>query len=226
MSIDISRFIDTAAWSAGLSDEQLDRVKQDASVQHYRTGEVVCQRGSAPQHWLGVIEGALRIDAVDGGGRCVAFSSVFAGAWLGVGAILNRQPRPYAVSAVRPSVVTLVPLATFQWLLDDSRHFSRWVIDQMIARLDQDLALIGNLLLSYSEPRSGWQEGPRSLPSLAQEAALKKEHALRQCIQAISMMRKQILQSSDSSQAASEAMAALLCAADEAEASAWNALRP
>ncbi|HKU24119.1 MAG TPA: cyclic nucleotide-binding domain-containing protein [Candidatus Sulfotelmatobacter sp.] len=225
MSIDLSRFIDSAAWSAGLSDEQLDRVKQDASVQRYLTGEVVCQRGSAPQHWLGVVEGALRIDAVDGSGRSIAFSNVFAGAWLGVGAILNRQPRPYAVSAVRASVVALVPLATFQWLLDDSRQFSRWVIDQLKARLDQDLALIENLLLSYGETRSGWQEGPRSFPSLAQEGELKKDQALRQCIKAISMLRNQILQPSDSSQPAGETMAALLCAADEAEASAWSALR-
>lgn len=152
MTIDLSRFIDSAAWSAGLSDEQLDRIRQDACVQRYLAGEVVCQRGSTPQHWLGVIEGALRIDAVDGGGRSVAFSSVFAGSWLGVGAVLNRQPRPYAVSAVRASVVALVPLATFQWLLDDSRQFSRWVTDQLNARLDQDLALIENLLLRYGEP--------------------------------------------------------------------------
>lgn len=225
MSIDLSRFIDTAAWSAGLSDEQLDRVKQDASVQRYLTGEVVCQRGSAPQHWLGVIEGALRIDAVNGNGRRVAFSSVFTGGWLGVGAILNRQPRPYAVSAARSSLVALVPLATFQWLLDDSRQFSRWVIDQLNARLDQDLALIENLLLSYGEPRSGWQERTRSVPSLAQEGELKKDQALRQCIKAISMMRNKVLQPSDSSQPVGETMAALLCAADEAEASAWSALR-
>lgn len=39
------------------------------------------------------------------------------------------------------------------------------------------------------------------------------------------MMRKQILQPSDSAQAARETMVALLCVADEAEASAWNALR-
>lgn len=226
MSIDLSRFIDTAAWSAGLSDGQLDRVKQDASVQRYLAGEVVCQCGSAPQHWLGVIEGALRIDAVGGDGRGVAFSSVFCGGWLGVGAILNRQPRPYAVTAASASLVALVPLTTFQWLLDDSRQFSRWVIDQLNARLDQDLALIENLLLSYAEPRSGWQEAPRSFASHAQEGELKKDQALRQCIKAISMMRNQILQPSDSSRAAGETMAASLCAADEAEASAWHALRP
>ncbi|AQV96602.1 cyclic nucleotide-binding domain-containing protein [Cupriavidus necator] len=225
MSIDFSQFIDTAAWSAGLSDEQLDRVKQDASVQRYLAGEVVCQRGSTPQHWLGVIEGALRIDAVGDDGRRVAFSSVFCGGWLGVGAILNRQPGPYAVSAARASLVVLVPLATFQWLLDDSRQFSRWVIDQLNVRLDQDLALIENLLLCYGEPRSGWQEVTSSFQSLAQEGELKKDQALMQCIKAISMMRNQILQPSDSSQPTGETMAALLCAAGEAEASAWNALR-
>jgi CRP-like cAMP-binding protein len=37
--------------------------------------------------------------------------------------------------AIRASTVAFVPRATFQWLIDESRPFSRWLIEQLNARL-------------------------------------------------------------------------------------------
>jgi CRP/FNR family cyclic AMP-dependent transcriptional regulator len=64
--------------------------------------------------------------------------------------VLKGEPRPYAVVAIRDSTVAFLPRATFQWLIDDSRPFSRWVIDQLNARLGHYVALIESV--RFHEP--------------------------------------------------------------------------
>jgi len=139
---DLVRFIEASAWRAGLSDEQIERVNREAFARSYKAGATVCARGSPSLHWLGVIAGILKVDTVSTDGRSTTFAGVPAGAWFGEGAVLKGEPRPYAVIAIRDSTVAFLPRATFQWLIDESRPFSRWVIDQLNARLGHYVALI------------------------------------------------------------------------------------
>jgi CRP-like cAMP-binding protein len=139
---DLNRFIDASAWRAGLSDDQVERVKREAYARSYEPGATVLARGSPSVHWLGVVEGILKVDTVSADGRSTTFAGVPAGAWFGEGAVLKGEPRPYAVVAIRNSTVAFVPRATFQWLIDESRPFSRWLIEQLNARLGHYVGLI------------------------------------------------------------------------------------
>jgi len=142
ISPNLRRFIETSVWRTGLSDDQVERVNREAFARNYQAGATVCARGSPSLHWLGVIEGILKVDTVSIDGRSTTFAGVPSGAWFGEGAVLKGEPRPYAVVAIRDSTVAFLPRATFQWLIDDSRPFSRWVIDQLNARLGHYVALI------------------------------------------------------------------------------------
>ncbi len=139
---DLRSFVETSAWRTGLTDDQIERVHREAFARSYQAGATVCARGSPAIHWLGVIEGILKVDTVSVDGRSTTFAGVPSGAWFGEGAVLKGEPRPYAVVAIRDSTVAFLPRATFQWLIDDSRPFSRWVIDQLNARLAHYVALI------------------------------------------------------------------------------------
>jgi len=139
---DLSRFLAASAWRAGLTDAQIDRVNREAYARSYAAGATVCPRGSPSMHWLGVIDGMLKVDTVSADGRNTTFAGIPAGSWFGEGAVLKGEPRPYAVVAIRDSNVAFLPRATFQWLIDESRPFSRWVIDQLNARLGHYVALI------------------------------------------------------------------------------------
>jgi len=147
---DLSRFIEASAWRAGLSDEQLQRVHRDAFARRYQAGATVCPRGSPSVHWLGVMEGMLKVDTVAVDGRSTTFADVPSGAWFGEGAVLKGEPRPYSVVAISDSTVAFLPRSTFQWLIDESRPFSRWLIDQLNARLGHYVALIESF--RFQEP--------------------------------------------------------------------------
>lgn len=146
-------FVLSSSWSAGLTDEQLEKVGRDMFLRTYAAGATVCARGAPSVHWLGVVEGMLKVDTVAADGRSTTFAGVSSGAWFGEGAVLKGEPRPYAVVAIRESKVAFLPRDTFQWLIDESRFFSRWVIDQLNARLGHYVEFIEILRFSEANVR-------------------------------------------------------------------------
>jgi CRP/FNR family cyclic AMP-dependent transcriptional regulator len=146
-SIKLNEFIEASSWSGALTPAQRDRVRLECSMRAFDAGSTVCLRGSPAMHWMGVVEGMLKVDTVLADGRSTTFAGVPAGAWFGEGAALKGELRPYAVVAIGDSKVAFMPRATFLWLIDESRPFSRWVIDQLNARLGHYVALVESFRL-------------------------------------------------------------------------------
>jgi CRP/FNR family cyclic AMP-dependent transcriptional regulator len=180
---DLNRFIEASAWRVGLTDDQIARVNREAYARSYAAGATVCPRGSPSMHWLGVIDGMLKVDSVSIHGRSTTFAGVPAGAWFGEGAVLKGEPRPYAVVAIRDSTVAFLPRSTFQWLIDDSRPFSRWVIDQLNARLGHYVALIETLRFQEATGRVAYclaeMFNPHLYPTTQPRLALSHEEVAK-----------------------------------------------
>jgi CRP/FNR family cyclic AMP-dependent transcriptional regulator len=153
LSVELQTFISRSAWSANLTQEQLARVQQDAFQRSYSAGALICHRGTPADQWIGVIQGLVKVDTVSKDGRATTFAGVPAGCWFGEGAVLKDEPRPYSVVALRDSEVVLIPRSTFEWLLDNSHSFSRFVIDQLNARCGYYVGLVGNLRLHKASAR-------------------------------------------------------------------------
>ena len=59
------------------------------------------------------------------------------GGWFGEGTVLKNEVYRYNIQALRSSVVAGIPAATFNWLLDRSIGFNRFVMNQLNERLGQ-----------------------------------------------------------------------------------------
>lgn len=153
ISAEFESLIVHAPWSASLTGAQLARVRQDAYERDYPAGATVCHRGIVADHWLGVIDGLVKVDTVTKGGRQTTFAGVPAGSWFGEGALLKAELRPYSVVTLRDSKIGFVPRRTFEWLLDDSHPFCRFLIDQLNARCGYYVALIENARLHEAPAR-------------------------------------------------------------------------
>jgi CRP/FNR family cyclic AMP-dependent transcriptional regulator len=143
----LMEFLVASPWREGLTQEQFDRVCADAVTRTFLAGATICLRESPSEHWLAVVDGLVKVDTVSADGRATTFAGVPGGAWFGEGAVLKGEPRPYAVVAIRDSTVAFVPRATFLWLMDNSHSFSRWLINQLNARLGYYVALVEGLRL-------------------------------------------------------------------------------
>jgi CRP/FNR family cyclic AMP-dependent transcriptional regulator len=146
-------FLAASSWMAVLGAEQRQRIKDEVSIRRFRAGETVCLRNSPALHWLGVAEGMLKLENIAEDGRASTFAGVPSGAWFGEGAVLKGEPRPYTVVAIQDSVVVFLPRQAFLGLLESSLAFSRWLIDQLNARLAHYVALVENLRLNSTTAR-------------------------------------------------------------------------
>lgn len=132
----------------GLTPDQANRVHRDVTMRAFDAGATVAARGAPSLHWIGVVEGMLKVETVTAGGKSASFIGVPAGAWVGEGSVIKGELRPYDVVAIRDSVVAFMPRATFQWLMQDSHAFSAWLIGQLNARLGHFIAMVQSLRLN------------------------------------------------------------------------------
>jgi len=144
----LREFLDGTSWVCGLTASQIDRVYHDVTARAYPNGATVLAAGTPSQQWVGVVGGMLKLETVNVDGRRTTFASVPAGAWLGEGAVLKGEPRPYNIVAIGDSVVATMPRTTFLWLLAESHPFALWMIQQLNTRLGYYVALVQSFRLN------------------------------------------------------------------------------
>lgn len=134
--------IRNTAWARSLTAEQLARVEADVTERFVPAGGYACRKGEPVEHWVGAIDGLLKMSSVSPAGKIITFTGVLGGAWFGEGSLLKDTPRQYDVIALRDTRLALMPRATFQWLLDNSIGFNRFVMTLLNERLGMFISLV------------------------------------------------------------------------------------
>jgi len=129
-------------WAESLETAALDRAMRETVVREVNPGESVCRVGEAVEYWNGVIDGLVKINKISVEGKSITFTGVPRGGWWGEGSLIKREARRYDVTALRKSRVAYMPRATFEWLIDNSIPFNKFLIKQLNERLGQFIAAI------------------------------------------------------------------------------------
>ena len=79
----------------------------------------------------------MKVSVGNAEGKVASLTGVPAGGWIGEGSLLKREVRKYDIVALRDSVVARLPAATFDWLLDTSIPFNRYLLHQLNERVAQ-----------------------------------------------------------------------------------------
>jgi CRP/FNR family cyclic AMP-dependent transcriptional regulator len=129
-------------WANALTAEQMARVETDMIERFAPAGSYVCRKGDPVDHWMGVTNGLLKMSSMSPEGKTVTFTGMLAGGWFGEGSLLKTEARKYDVVALRDSHLAFMPRATFNWLLDNSIPFNRFLLMQLNARLGLFISLV------------------------------------------------------------------------------------
>jgi CRP/FNR family transcriptional regulator, cyclic AMP receptor protein len=132
--------IDAIPWIRLLLPRERDKALAGLQVTQADLGEYVCHAGKPVKYWLGLIDGLLKMSADNVEGLTMTFTGVPPGGWFGEGTCIKREPYRYNIQALRKSVIAGIPLETFQWLLDNSLGFNRFIMHQLNERLGQFIA--------------------------------------------------------------------------------------
>ena len=129
-------------WARSLSPAQLSRVEAETVVRDLPVGVPVCRKGEAVEHWIGVVDGLVKMTSVTPEGKTTTFTGVTSGGWFGEGSLLKDRTRKYDVVTLRESRVAYMPRTTFEWLLDTDIGFNRFLLMQLNERLAQFIAMV------------------------------------------------------------------------------------
>ncbi|HEY9095905.1 MAG TPA: Crp/Fnr family transcriptional regulator [Hydrogenophaga sp.] len=132
--------LDQIPWLEGLTAEERARAQADLMVTQAQSGDYICRIGRPVTYWFGLIEGLLKMSNDDSLGPQVTFTGVAPGGWFGEGTALKHEQYRYNIQALRRSLVAGIPIETFDWLLDHSLGFNRFVMRQLNERLGQFIA--------------------------------------------------------------------------------------
>ncbi|MFJ3046472.1 Crp/Fnr family transcriptional regulator [Herbaspirillum chlorophenolicum] len=179
LSPELTTLLEKSRWPATLTADQMDRLRHDIYEKSFPSGAIIYPRGTPADHWFGLIEGMIKVDTVAQDGRSTTFAGVPSGSWFGEGAVLKNEPRPYSIVAIRDSKLAFVPKQTFEWLLQQSTSFSRFVIDQLNWRCGYYVALVENRRLREASARVAFclseLFNPQLYPSTEQTLPLSQE---------------------------------------------------
>lgn len=127
-------------WLHHLQPAEQARVLPQIVVGDAQPGDHVCRYGRSPTYWFGVVDGLLKMSTESAQGNSVTYTGLPSGGWFGEGTAIKQEPYRYNVQALRKSVVAGLPIEGFQWLLDHSIGFNRFVMNQLNERLGQFIA--------------------------------------------------------------------------------------
>ena len=128
-------------WRPLLDAVEAERVAADMQVAEAEVGEYLCRIGRPAtllvRRRRGPAEDEQRQRARHARSPSPACRRA---AWFGEGTLLKREAYRYNIEALRRSVVAGLPLATFDWLIERSIPFNRFLMNQLNERLGQFIA--------------------------------------------------------------------------------------
>ena len=127
-------------WLARLTDPERERAIEALVVTEAQAGDYICRIGRPVTYWFGLVDGLLKMSNDDSMGPVITFTGVAPGGWFGEGTVLKHEQYRYNILALRKSRVAGLPVETFDWLLDHSLGFNRFVMQQLNERLGQFIA--------------------------------------------------------------------------------------
>jgi CRP/FNR family transcriptional regulator, cyclic AMP receptor protein len=138
----LAELLRNSLWTRGLKPRQIARVEAATLVRDLPVGVPVCRKGEPVEHWIGLIDGLVKMTSVNPEGKTTTFTGVTSGGWFGEGSLLKDKLRKYDVVTLRESRVAYMPRATFEWLLDTDIAFNRFLLMQLNERLGQFIGMI------------------------------------------------------------------------------------
>lgn len=152
-SLPLGQAVRRCRWACDLSDDEFARVEAGIFERRIATGGYVCRKGEAVEHWFGVVDGLVKVSSDLESGKTATLTGVPPGGWFGEGSLLKQDLRKYDAVALRDSRVAYMRRETFQWLLDHSICFNRFLVTQLNERLGQFIGLLESERLLDTDAR-------------------------------------------------------------------------
>jgi CRP/FNR family transcriptional regulator, cyclic AMP receptor protein len=170
----LEEFLLDTPWVKLLKAGHRDRLLAETRERTVKRGAMFCQTGQRVEYWKGVIEGLVKVSVASAEGRTSTLTGLANGAWFGEGPVLRANTWDFDGVAMRETRIALVPRVTFEWLMDVSPEFNRFLIAQLNERLAQYVSIIEAERLELAETRA-WLFNPVLYPNTGSRLELSQQ---------------------------------------------------
>ena len=140
----VEELLRTSLWGRSLSEEEMLKALAGTCERTFAAGAFICMKGAPVEQWMGIVSGLGKMASHWTTGKTTSLTGITTGGWFGEGSLLKKEPRRYDVMAIRETRVAFMNRSTFEWLLDHSIHFNRYLLTQINERLGQFIGIIEN----------------------------------------------------------------------------------
>ena len=134
----------TSLWGRSLTEEEMRKALAGTCERTFAAGAFICMKGEPVEKWMGIVCGMGKMASHWTTGKTTSLTGITTGGWFGEGSLLKKEPRRYDVMAIRETRVAFMNRSTFEWLLDHSIPFNRYLLAQINERLGQFIGMIEN----------------------------------------------------------------------------------
>ena len=138
----LEQMLRQSLWADTLEPAEFECVLAETRERHVPAGGYALRCGEPADHWIGIIEGLVKMSVSHADGRLSTFTGVSAGGWAGEGSLLKPGCWRYDGVAVRPTRIACIPRATFERLVSTSLPFNRFLLSHLNARLSLFIGLV------------------------------------------------------------------------------------
>lgn len=141
-SLSLEAMLRCSTWAPTLTPAELDRVVAETRERSVPAGGYAIRCGEPADHWIGIIEGLVKMSVSQADGRQSTLTGVTAGAWAGEGSLLQPGRWRFDGVALRPTRIACMPRATFERLLHGNLAFNHFLLRHINARLSMFIGLV------------------------------------------------------------------------------------
>ncbi len=175
----LQTLLDASPWTRALTPAQRASITVNTYTRRVPAGGYVCRRGERVEHWVGIVEGLVKMASASPDGKPTMFTGIRNGGWFGEGSLLKDEPRRYDIVAIRDTTAAYVSRAAFMQLLDESVAFNRYLLVQLNERLAQFIAMVEHERLLGPDARLArglaWLFNPVLYPDIGPTLPLSQE---------------------------------------------------
>ncbi|MES2972220.1 MAG: Crp/Fnr family transcriptional regulator [Pseudomonadota bacterium] len=141
-TLGLEEMLRCSTWAQTLTPSEMDRVISETRERQVPAGGYAIRCGEPAEHWIGVIDGLVKMSVSQADGRQSTLTGVMAGAWAGEGSLLRPGRWRFDGVAIRATRIACVPRATFERLVSTNLAFNRFLLCHINARLSMFIGLV------------------------------------------------------------------------------------
>jgi len=123
---------------AGLSDDEILRVKGEIRIRQHRKREIVLQKGGHGDGLLFLLSGQLQVIDVTEDGRAIGLRMLAPGDFFGEIALINNSTRSASVVAMSDVLVAFLPAASAMHLFSHSPTVANQMLQHLAQKIQRD----------------------------------------------------------------------------------------